>query len=73
MFVFVYKHHLLLIYILTIYVNRYNEEREQPELPRNMPPVSGRIFWIRFYDINIKRPMEVFKKHREVITHMVSY
>lgn len=51
---------------------RYNEEREDPELPRNMPPVSGRVMWIRFYDKNIKTPMEIFKHHHEVITHMVS-
>ncbi|XP_026319440.1 dynein heavy chain 8, axonemal-like [Hyposmocoma kahamanoa] len=50
--------------------DRYNEEREHPELPRNMPPVAGRIFWIRFYDCNIKKPMEVFMKHRDIITHM---
>ncbi|KAL0851104.1 hypothetical protein ABMA28_006975, partial [Loxostege sticticalis] len=50
--------------------DRYNEERENPELPRNMPPVAGRVMWIRFYDKNIKRPMEEFKKHHEVITHM---
>ncbi|KAL4712627.1 hypothetical protein ACJJTC_007924 [Scirpophaga incertulas] len=34
--------------------DRYNEERENPELPRNMPPVAGRIMWIRFYDKKIK-------------------
>ncbi|XP_028156116.1 dynein heavy chain 8, axonemal [Ostrinia furnacalis] len=50
--------------------DRYNEERENPELPRNMPPVAGRVMWIRFYDKNIKGPMEEFKKHHEVITHM---
>ncbi|XP_072937033.1 dynein axonemal heavy chain 8 [Epargyreus clarus] len=50
--------------------DRYNEERENPELPRNMPPVSGRVMWIRFYDKNIKGPMEEFRKHKEVINHM---
>ncbi|PZC81902.1 hypothetical protein B5X24_HaOG211688 [Helicoverpa armigera] len=50
--------------------DRYNEEKEQPELPRNMPPVAGRVMWIRFYDKNINMPMDVFKKHHEVITHM---
>ncbi|CAB3221710.1 unnamed protein product [Arctia plantaginis] len=49
--------------------DRYNDERQDPELPRNMPPVAGRIMWIRFYDNNIKIPMETFKKHEEVITH----
>lgn len=51
---------------------RYNEERENPDLPRNMPPVSGRVMWIRFYDKNIKNPMKEFVKHHEVITHMVN-
>ncbi|KAI8438603.1 hypothetical protein MSG28_011048 [Choristoneura fumiferana] len=50
--------------------DRYNEERENPELPRNMPPVAGRIMWIRFYDKNIQHPMNEFQKHDEVITHM---
>ncbi|XP_034837309.1 dynein axonemal heavy chain 8 [Maniola hyperantus] len=50
--------------------DRYNEERENPELPRNMPPVSGRVMWIRFYDKNIKYPMQEFMQHKEVITHM---
>ncbi|XP_045497912.1 dynein axonemal heavy chain 8 [Colias croceus] len=50
--------------------DRYNEERENPELPRNMPPVAGRVMWIRFYDKNIKGPMKEFMKHHEVITHM---
>lgn len=36
-----------------------------------MPPVAGRVMWIRFYDKNIKGPMEEFKKHHEVINHMV--
>ncbi|XP_047526251.1 dynein axonemal heavy chain 8 [Pieris napi] len=50
--------------------DRYNEERENPELPRNMPPVAGRIMWIRFYHKNIKAPMKEFIQHHEVITHM---
>ncbi|CAH0727356.1 unnamed protein product, partial [Brenthis ino] len=52
--------------------DRYNEERENPDLPRNMPPVSGRVMWIRFYDKNIKHPMKEFMKHHEVITHMAN-
>ncbi|XP_026319438.1 dynein heavy chain 8, axonemal-like [Hyposmocoma kahamanoa] len=50
--------------------DRYNEEREHPDLPHNMPPVAGRIMWIRFCDNNIKKPMQTFIKHHEVITHM---
>lgn len=36
-----------------------------------MPPVAGRVMWIRFYDKNIKGPIEEFANHYEVITHMV--
>ncbi|KAJ8736205.1 hypothetical protein PYW08_006861 [Mythimna loreyi] len=50
--------------------DRYNEEKENPDMPKNMPPVAGRIMWIRFYDKNINIPMDIFKKHHEVITHM---
>ncbi|KAJ8736206.1 hypothetical protein PYW08_006862 [Mythimna loreyi] len=50
--------------------DRYNEERDQPEIARNIPPVAGRLMWIRFYDRNIKLPMQEFKQHHEVITHM---
>ncbi|XP_061708954.1 dynein axonemal heavy chain 8 [Cydia pomonella] len=50
--------------------DRYNEERENPDVPWNMPPVSGRIMWIRFYDKNIQGPMAEFKKQDEIITHM---
>ncbi|VVC98542.1 unnamed protein product [Leptidea sinapis] len=46
--------------------DRYNEERENPELPRNMPPVAGRVMWIRFYNKNIKGPMKEFMQHHEV-------
>ncbi|CAH0592601.1 unnamed protein product [Chrysodeixis includens] len=49
--------------------DRYNEERDQPDIARNMPPVAGRLLWIRFYHKNIKIPMQIFKKHTEVITH----
>lgn len=50
---------------------RYNEERDDPDIPRNMPPVAGRVLWIRFYHKNIIRPMKVYENHHEVITHMV--
>ncbi|XP_022821404.1 dynein heavy chain 8, axonemal-like [Spodoptera litura] len=47
----------------------YNEARDQPELPRNMPPVAGRLMWTRFYHKTIKLPMKILKEHHDVITH----
>lgn len=41
--------------------DRYNEERQAPSVPRNMPPVSGRIMWIRHFYKRIEEPMEIFK------------
>ncbi|XP_047042441.1 dynein axonemal heavy chain 8-like [Helicoverpa zea] len=49
--------------------DRYNEERDNPQLPRNMPPVAGRLVWIRLYDQKIKVPMQIFKQHQDVIMH----
>lgn len=41
--------------------DRYNEERQSPSIPRNMPPVSGRIMWIRQLYKRIEEPMDIFK------------
>lgn len=46
--------------------DRYNEERQSPLLPRNMPPVSGRIIWIRHFYKRITEPMEIFKTKQRV-------
>ncbi|XP_023289113.1 dynein heavy chain 8, axonemal, partial [Orussus abietinus] len=47
----------------------YNEDRSDPPLPRNIPPVAGRILWIRQLYKRIESPMNVFKKHPRAITH----
>ncbi|XP_030752815.1 dynein heavy chain 8, axonemal [Sitophilus oryzae] len=49
--------------------DRYNEERQVPQLPRNMPPVSGRIMWIRHFYARIAEPMDVFKTKTRVMQH----
>lgn len=46
--------------------DRYNEGRQAPVVPRNMPPVSGRIRWIRQYYSRITEPMEIFKTKTKV-------
>ncbi|XP_044760955.1 dynein axonemal heavy chain 8-like isoform X2 [Coccinella septempunctata] len=49
--------------------DRYNEERQSPLVPRNMPPASGRIRWIRQYYRRILQPMRIFKTKDRVIKH----
>lgn len=49
--------------------DRYNEERQNPLLPRNMPPISGRIMWIRQLYKRIEEPMECLKTHKRVMQH----
>lgn len=49
--------------------DKYNEERQSPLLPRNMPPCSGRIMWIRQLYKRIEEPMDIFKQHHRVMRH----
>ncbi|KAK0165144.1 hypothetical protein PV328_003692, partial [Microctonus aethiopoides] len=49
--------------------DRYNEDRSSPPLPRNIPPVAGRILWIRQLYRRIEAPMDIFKKREKVIIH----
>lgn len=49
--------------------DRYNEDRLDPPLPRNVPPVSGRIFWIRQLYKRVECPMKIYKTRPRVITH----
>lgn len=46
--------------------DKYNAERQNPELPRNMPPFSGRIMWIRQLYKRISAPMDIFKTREKV-------
>ena len=47
----------------------YNEDRSTPPIPRNTPPVAGRIMWIRQLYRRIEAPMDIFKRHDRVIHH----
>lgn len=46
--------------------DRYNLERQSPPLPRNMPPVSGRIMWIRHFYQRILEPIKIFETKTKV-------
>ncbi|TMW45046.1 hypothetical protein DOY81_009872 [Sarcophaga bullata] len=47
----------------------YNEERGSPFIPRNLPPVAGRIMWIRSIFQKIDEPMKVLKQRPCVLAH----
>lgn len=49
--------------------DRYNEERQTPLLPRNMPPVSGRIMWVRHLYRRMEESMEIFITKSRVMKH----
>ncbi|XP_034179159.2 dynein heavy chain 8, axonemal kl-3 [Osmia lignaria lignaria] len=49
--------------------DRYNEDRSDPPLPRNIPPIAGRILWIRQLYRRVEEPMEIYKKCIRVLSH----
>lgn len=49
--------------------DRYNEDRSDPPIPRNIPSISGRILWIRQLYKRVEAPMNVFKSHPRVLTY----
>ncbi|CAK9824517.1 Dynein axonemal heavy chain 8 [Anthophora retusa] len=49
--------------------DRYNEDRSDPPIPRNVPPIAGRILWIRQLYRRIEDPMEIYKKCKRVLAH----
>ncbi|XP_076295220.1 dynein heavy chain 8, axonemal kl-3 [Lasioglossum baleicum] len=49
--------------------DRYNEDRSDPPIPRNVPPISGRIMWIRQLYRRIENPMEIYKQCIRVLSH----
>ena len=47
--------------------SEYNEQKENPPLARNLPPISGKITWSRQLYHRITGPIEVMKKHPDVM------
>lgn len=45
----------------------YQKHKADPVIPRNLPPVSGRIAWSRQLYRKIEMPMRVFKSKSEII------
>ncbi|XP_013102946.2 dynein axonemal heavy chain 8 [Stomoxys calcitrans] len=47
----------------------YNEERDRPSIPHKVPPVAGRIMWIRSIFQKIDVPMQSLKLRACVLSH----
>ncbi|XP_023932721.1 dynein heavy chain 5, axonemal [Lingula anatina] len=45
----------------------YQKFKNEPPVPRNLPPVSGKIAWARQLYRKIEYPMKVFKKRPEIL------
>lgn len=49
--------------------DRYNEDRSDPPIPKSIPPVAGRILWIRQLYRRVETPMNVFRSYQRVIAY----
>ena len=45
----------------------YQRQKTEPTLPRNLPPIAGKVTWARQLYQRIERPMKLLKKKPEVL------
>lgn len=45
----------------------YQKYKSEPMIPRNLPPVAGRIAWARQLYRKIENPMKIFKTKPEIL------
>ncbi|CAM2111332.1 unnamed protein product [Caretta caretta] len=46
----------------------YQAQKDDPPLARNMPPVAGKILWVRQLFRRISEPINFFYKHSDILT-----
>lgn len=54
---------------LDVVSNMYEVLKADPPIPRNAPPVAGRILWVRHMLKMIEVPMHKFRKHAALMFH----
>jgi len=47
----------------------FEENKDNPPIPKNMPPNSGAIAWARSIITRVKQPIDKFKTKPEILTH----
>ncbi|XP_026153434.1 dynein heavy chain 8, axonemal-like [Mastacembelus armatus] len=52
---------------LEFVIKLYNEQKDNPPLARNMPPVAGRIGWVRHLYKKTAEPMSYIKEHTDIL------
>ena len=52
---------------LELTMRLYQKERTNPPIPRNMPPIAGKIMWARQLYRKIQEPMESFQGYEQVL------
>ena len=45
----------------------YNKNKENPPIPRDLPPIAGRIAWIRQFYQHITSPIQVFQRFSDLM------
>ncbi|XP_068458453.1 dynein axonemal heavy chain 8-like [Clinocottus analis] len=45
----------------------FDEQKDTPQLARNMPPVAGRIYWVRLLYKKIDEPIAYIKKNSDIL------
>lgn len=45
----------------------YQKQKAEPVVPRNLPPVAGKISWARQLYRRIEAPMKVFKTNADIL------
>jgi dynein heavy chain len=45
----------------------YHEQRDNPPVGYNMPPISGRVLWAHQLLKHMEQPMELFKLHGKLL------
>ncbi|NXU46526.1 DYH8 protein, partial [Drymodes brunneopygia] len=46
----------------------YQSQKDDPPLARNMPPIAGKILWVRQLFRRINEPITYFHKHSDILT-----
>ena len=51
----------------------YQKFKQDPMIPRNLPPVAGKIAWARQLYRKIEGPMKVFKTKPEILKVLIDF
>lgn len=61
--------HIIIMYIKDLeFIQRiYNKNKENPPIPRDLPPIAGKIAWIRQLYRHISNPIQVFQQFTDLM------